>query len=992
MNRQTRLLISTILLAWSTLAVDAQLTISTNITWAKRETTNVYFADYIGIDYTVVGRVTSPNFDTNRTDMFIQDTNDGVGIQVLIDFASDTNALKVGVMASARGFIGQTNGMRYIKPTLSSRFSVTDPTVVAVVPRYSQVSNFLVQGEAYESSFVVVSNATFAFMNWPAWGGASASNRISDGTGEMGMYLNSDTDIGGQLAPTNAFTVKGILTQFDRDTNAPSGGYQIQPRYYADIMQSTAEQPPQIYIRGSNSVLGVGVNVETALELLGQDRNGSDTLTLSLKSGPTGAAVTDYGNRTGRFTWTPDNSFIGTTNTVTLEITDGTLTNTATIQISVRALSGGPGFAWINEFHYDNDSTDINEGVELAGPAGIDLSSYYILLYNGNGGVLYSPSNACSGIIDDEGNGYGAVWFPIAGMQNGPDGIALCHKTNGLLQFLSYGGSFIATAGPAAGLSAVDVGVFESTTEPIGLSLQLQGDGTNYEAFTWSGPMDATRGEINGAGQTINGAIPARVVYSGLSLSPAAPTTNMAFDIVSTVTPNYSASALVPTAWIRLSGGTWTSNSMTDQGGYNFKTDIQIPPQTNGTLVEYYISSTFDGPGSETSSPTVSATNSYLTQVFAPVMASLTNKITQVSNVLTFAVSATEVEGDMITLTASNLPANASFYPTNGTGAASGSFVFTPDASQVGVYTTAFYAADKDGVVFSNVVITVNYAGYFVNFEGVGETKSSYASGNVTLNGISWNMDEAVIGDLAADVKHGLRSARCRNAGTNMTMLTDKTGGCGAISLKYARYVTDNATSTGRVEYSTDAGVSWTQAGTNFVALSTNLADFATTLSVTGLVRMRIVRSSGSASRRMNIDDILMTDYSAPSGDVDGVPVAWWDRYGIPSGERLAAGNPDSDPDNNYEEYVADTDPTNSASYFVYEVTNMTGRGTLQLLVGPPTTNSRIYDAYYNTNLVTGPWTPYNFNVQGAADGSSFFLTVTNDAAGRFYRTGVKVP
>jgi hypothetical protein len=30
--------------------------------------------------------------------------------------------------------------------------------------------------------------------------------------------------------------------------------------------------------------------------------------------------------------------------------------------------------------------------------------------------------------------------------------------------------------------------------------------------------------------------------------------------------------------------------------------------------------------------------------------------------------------------------------------------------------------------------------------------------------------------------------------------------------------------------------------------------------------------------------------------------------------------------------------------------------------------------------------------MQGMADGSSFFLTVTNDAVGRFYRTGVKIP
>ena len=141
------------------------------------------------------------------------------------------------------------------------------------------------------------------------------------------------------------------------------------------------------------------------------------------------------------------------------------------------------------------------------------------------------------------------------------------------------------------------------------------------------------------------------------------------------------------------------------------------------------------------------------------------------------------------------------------------------------------------------------------------------------------------------------------------------------------------------------------------------------------------------------LDDVVIYgSITATNGVVDGIPGSWWDRYGIPSDQRLATNNPDGDADNNYEEYVADTDPTNNTSYFVYEVTNMTGRGELQLLVGPPTTNSRIYDAFYNTNLVTGPWTPYNFDVPGMADGSAFFLTVTNDAVEKFYRTGVKVP
>ncbi len=48
---------------------------------------------------------------------------------------------------------------------------------------------------------------------------------------------------------------------------------------------------------------------------------------------------------------------------------------------------------FINEIHYDDSTStgDINEGVEIAGPAGTDLTDWKIVLYNGNGGApLYN--------------------------------------------------------------------------------------------------------------------------------------------------------------------------------------------------------------------------------------------------------------------------------------------------------------------------------------------------------------------------------------------------------------------------------------------------------------------------------------------------------------------------------------------------------------------------------------------------------------------------
>ena len=50
---------------------------------------------------------------------------------------------------------------------------------------------------------------------------------------------------------------------------------------------------------------------------------------------------------------------------------------------------------------------------------------------------------------------------------------------------------------------------------------------------------------------------------------------------------------------------------------------------------------------------------------------------------------------------------------------------------------------------------SIAQAQYVVNFEGTGETKTAYASGNVTLSGISWNMTDALIGTSGSDRKFG---------------------------------------------------------------------------------------------------------------------------------------------------------------------------------------------------------------------------------------------
>ncbi len=153
--------------------------------------------------------------------------------------------------------------------------------------------------------------------------------------------------------------------------------------------------------------------------------------------------------------------------------------------------------AFINEIHYDNASGDVDEAVEIAGTAGLDLAGWSLVLYNGNGGGSYNTTSL-SGIIPNQQNGFGTLFFPISGIQNGsPDGVALVNAEDTVVQFISYEGSFVATDGPAVGMTSEDIGVAETGSTPVGFSLQLIGSGFAYTDFTWSDAIAATFGAIN---------------------------------------------------------------------------------------------------------------------------------------------------------------------------------------------------------------------------------------------------------------------------------------------------------------------------------------------------------------------------------------------------------------------------------------------------------------------------------------------------------------
>ncbi len=154
---------------------------------------------------------------------------------------------------------------------------------------------------------------------------------------------------------------------------------------------------------------------------------------------------------------------------------------------------------FINEIHYDNDGDDTGEAVEIAGPAGTDLGGWRLSLYNGSSAQrnVYDTVEL-NGAIPDQSGGFGTLAFAVASLQNGaPDGLALVDGCGGVVQFLSYGGSFTALGGPAAGLTSTDIGVAEDAGSAADASLQLTGSGATYDDFSWTPPRTNSFGGTN---------------------------------------------------------------------------------------------------------------------------------------------------------------------------------------------------------------------------------------------------------------------------------------------------------------------------------------------------------------------------------------------------------------------------------------------------------------------------------------------------------------
>ncbi len=255
---------------------------------------------------------------------------------------------------------------------------------------------------------------------------------------------------------------------------------------------------------------------------------------------------------------------------------------------AARTVPNVPGTAstiFINEILYDVTGTDTGEFVEVAGPAGTDLTGWTIVLYNGGGtpaGQSYD-TDALPTPIPSQAGGYGtvAVTYASNGVQNGaPDGIALVNGTT-VVQFLCYEGSFTASNGPASGLTCTDIGVSQSGTNAVGTSLQLQGSGTTYGNFTWNATSIANTQNAPNTGQTFMGGPPVDNPPTVASTNPADNAVNVG--ATSNISVTFSEPVTATTSSFQISCATSGTHAFNLSGG---PTTYTLDPTTNFTAGE----------------------------------------------------------------------------------------------------------------------------------------------------------------------------------------------------------------------------------------------------------------------------------------------------------------------------------------------------------------------------------------------------------------------
>ena len=346
-----------------------------------------------------------------------------------------------------------------------------------------------------------------------------------------------------------------------------------------------------------------------------------------------------------------------------------------------------------------------------------------------------------------------------------------------------------------------------------------------------------------------------------------------------------------------------------------------------------------------------------------PVFNAVPNQFVQVSNTLTFTVSAQQTDGDTVTLSASNLPPGAVFSSLNENGSVTWS-----NAAPVGVYTSRYYAADKDGIVSITNTITVTASGG--GSTNIGTNVLVYFDFETAAGPFESTADTVAANLTAAPVTTA--DGTYTNFGGNPTRAVSDTGfnngtnyfefglvvatGCLMNVSGYSFH--DRTSGTGPTEwhlkYNGDAYATDLALGSTHASFTTN-AGGLTLASLAGTNVFRVYgagASSAGGTWRLDNFTLLGSVNSAapnPDSDGDGIPDAWELVYSGSLTNMDATTDTDKDGFSDLNEFLAGTDATNDHSLLA--ATTVAGQSSGDVLVYWQSASGRVYTVERVTDL-----------------------------------------
>jgi hypothetical protein len=281
-----------------------------------------------------------------------------------------------------------------------------------------------------------------------------------------------------------------------------------------------------------------------------------------------------------------------------------------------------------------------------------------------------------------------------------------------------------------------------------------------------------------------------------------------------------------------------------------------------------------------------------------------------------------------------------------------------------------------DALIANNTIVNCNRA--IKLFDHLDRTNAPYclarASGRATVvNNIIWNSTPAF--DLSGNAVSNLYvnvSYSDVQGGTNNAALNARATLVGGPGMINADPLLVNVAST---NFHLRAGSPCIDAGTNLSLLISNDLEFVP----------RPLDGTGDGSAGF---DIGAHEFLLPSADSnnDGIPDGWtWSFRLNPADPNTGAGNPDDDPHTTFQEWIADTDPTNAQSHLRIQTMRA---GEVSFL----SSSNRQYTLFHNTKNYYPVWNPVLGQQSIRGTGGLQTLSGPGGEPQRIYRVEVSIP